>query len=107
MTAPLGFQNLGIGEEIKRSYGSLHHFTDVETEAVLTPSTSHLLPLVPPSPVLSHVELFSSVHGTWSLPPYLPFKIHFTHSFYFISFIHSFLSMPYFIHFYWIDQKVR
>ena len=89
MTAPLGFQNLGIGEEIKRSCGSLHHFTEVETEAALISSTSRLLPLVPPSPVLSHGELLSSVHGTWSLPPYLSFKINFTHSFF--HFIYSFI----------------
>jgi len=44
VTAPLGFQNLGVGEEIKRSCGSLHHFTEVETEAALISSTSRLLP---------------------------------------------------------------
>ena len=89
MPALLGFQNLGIAEEIKRSYGSLPRFTEVETGAVLTSSTSRLLPLVPPSPVLSHVELLSSVHGTWSSPPYLSFKIHFCHSF--LNFIYSFI----------------
>lgn len=61
VTAPLGFQNLGIGRELKKSYGSLPHFAEDETKAMPTSPTANVLPLVPLPPLLSHTEVFLSM----------------------------------------------